>query len=153
MVPIVTEGTASMCDCAATATASHALAAATKMVTTPALMTPLVVLAKWLTYAAAEVQKLFTHLPFHSFRQSVYCVSTKSQRPHHSEQRTRGRDAETAAMGNTLPHPAPLAAPVPATERGVMTRVVEIEGGPEGEMEGGPSGPPSSPWCKSGTAC
>jgi hypothetical protein len=49
MVPIVTEGTASMCDCAATAAAYQALAAATKMVTTRAFMTPLVVLAKWLT--------------------------------------------------------------------------------------------------------
>jgi len=51
MVPIVTEGTASMCDCAATAAAYHAMAAAIKMVATRALMTPLVVLAKWLTYA------------------------------------------------------------------------------------------------------
>src|SRR5262245_418263 len=98
MVPIVTEGTASMCDCAATATASHALAAATKMVTTPALMTPLAVLAKWLTYAAAEVQKLFTYLPFQSFRQSVHRVSTKSPRPHHFEQRMRDAASGSAPM-------------------------------------------------------
>jgi len=71
-------------------TAGHVLAAAMNMVTTAALMTPLVLLAKRLTYAAAEVQKLFTYLPFQTFRQYVHRVSTKSPRPHHSEHRSRG---------------------------------------------------------------
>jgi len=51
-------------------------------------MTPLVLLAKRLTYAAAEVQKLFTYLPFRSFRQYVHSISTKSRTSHHSEERS-----------------------------------------------------------------
>src|SRR5678815_1639948 len=43
MVPIVTDGTASMCDCAVAAAACHVLRAAMTMVTTVALISPVVV--------------------------------------------------------------------------------------------------------------
>jgi hypothetical protein len=56
------------------------LAAAMTMVTTVALISP-VVLGKRLTYAAAEVQKLFTYFPFHLFRQYVHRVATNSPTP------------------------------------------------------------------------